>query len=65
MEVLITLHKKIQKDQNEQENLAWLVIRTTDERNGYIENVLDVDININYLQNLQSHQKIMKNGKSK
>ena len=42
-----------------------LVIQTTDEQNGYIENVLDVDININYLQNVQSHQKIMNNGKSK
>ena len=41
------------------------MLQTTDERNVCIENALDVDLNITWLQNVQSHQKIIRfNGKN-
>ena len=42
-----------------------LVLRIIDEQNRHLENALDVDLKITLLQNFQSHQKIMRNGKSK
>ena len=41
------------------------MLRTIDERNVRLVNALDVDLKITWLQNVQSHQKIMKNGDSK
>ena len=66
VEVLINLQKNVSKGlDRKRKNLVRLVIRTTDEQNGHLGNVLDVDIKITYLQNIQSHQKILKNGKRK
>ena len=41
------------------------MIRKIDKQNGHLKNALDVDLNITYLQNVQIHQKIMRNGESK
>ena len=42
-----------------------LMLRTMDELNIRLRNALDVDLKITSLQNVQSHQKITRNGKSK
>ena len=42
-----------------------LVIPTTDKRNVRLENALDKDLKITLLQNVQSDQKIFRNGESK
>ena len=42
-----------------------LVIRTTEKRNGHLENILDVDLKITQLLNFRSHQKIIRNSESK
>ena len=66
VEVLITLQKNVSKESNRKsKNLARMVIQTTDELNGHLENVLDMGLNITYLHNLQSHLKIMRNVESK
>ena len=39
-----------------------LVILKTDERNGHLENVLDVDLKITSLQNVQRNQNRTRNG---
>ena len=65
VEVLITLQRKIQKDQTGKgKNLVRLVIRTTDKNNVRLGNVLDVDLKITSFQNVQIHQNIMRNGES-
>ena len=47
LEVLITLQKKNSKGlDRKKKNLVRLVLRTTDERNGHLENVLDADLKI-------------------
>ena len=44
VEVLITLQIIFQKDQKGKKNIVRLVIRTTDELNALLGNVLDVDL---------------------
>ena len=47
MEVLITLQKNVSKVlDRKSKKLVRLVIRTTDKRNGNLENVLDADLKI-------------------
>ena len=46
-------------------NLERVVIRSTDKRNGCLENILDVDLKITSLQNVQIHQRKMINGEIK
>ena len=46
-------------------NRVRLVLRTRDKQDVHIEKKLDLDLNITKLQNFQSHQGIMRNGKSK
>ena len=41
------------------------MLPTIDERNGHLGNSLDVDLKITSLQNVQSHQKIIRNDESK
>ena len=66
VEVLITLQKNVSKGlDRKRKNLVRLVLQKTDKRNRYLKNILDADMKITYLQNFQSHQKIMRNGKSK
>ena len=64
MGVLIILQKHSKESDRKRENLMWLVIWTTDERNVRVRNVLDVDLKITLLKIFQSHQKRMINGES-
>ena len=65
MKVLIILQKNVSKvSDRKRKKLAWLVIRTIDERNGNLENVLDVDLKITSFKIFQSHQRIMKTVKA-
>ena len=46
VEVLITLQKNVSKGlYRKRKKLVQLVLRTIDERNGHLENVLDADLN--------------------
>ena len=48
VEVIITLQKNISKGlESKRKKLVRLVIETTEECNGHLENVLDVDLKIN------------------
>ena len=51
--------------ERKRKNLMRLMLRTIDERNVRFGNALDVDLKITLSQNVQSHQKIMKNGEIK
>ena len=47
VEVLITLQKNASKGlDSKRKNLVRLVLQTTDEWNGHLKNVLDVNLNI-------------------
>ena len=62
VEVLISVQKNISKGSNrKRKNLVWMVIRITDEGNVRLGNDLDVDLKITQMQNVQSHQNMMRN----
>ena len=57
--------KYCKRIRQEKKKVIWLVLRTTYERNGHLEKLLDVDLKITYLNFFQSYQRITINGKSK
>ena len=62
VEVLIILQKNISKgSERKRQNIVRLVIRTTDERSVCLGNVLEEDLKIILLQNVRSHEKIIRN----
>ena len=66
MDVPTILQKNVTKIlERKYKKLLQLVIQTTDVRNVRLGNVLDVDLKITQLQDVQSHQKRMRNGKRK
>ena len=55
VEVIITLQKNVSKGlDRKRKKLVRLVLRTTDEQNGHLENVFDVDLKITFKKNSKS-----------
>ena len=66
VEVIITIQKNVSKGlESKSKKLMQLVLWRTNKRNGRLENVLDIDLNIKSLQNIQIHKKIIRNGEIK